>query len=93
MARRWREIVEQPRFAEERRSLEPNNRLLDDILGGVYRVLARKPQIGHRVGERIWAIATQVWRDSPPYVIYYRFDSRRVYLESIMKTASLSDLE
>lgn len=84
---KFREIVEEHRFAEELRAVEKDARRADEFIDGAKWVLSRDPNQGTRIGK------THVYflpvADSPitdPVVLYYTFDDEHVYLLSIQKT-------
>jgi len=80
-----REIIENPRFVEERNALDPNVRRMDEILRGVCGVLSKNPRLGKETANpRIWAMPTEEY-DTAPLVVYYSFNEQCVWLESLVR--------
>lgn len=73
------EIVEEPRFERELKAIEADAIRADEFVDGAKAVLARNPQIGTKVGERVWFLPMA----RATVAIYYTFDDTAVYLQSI----------
>ena len=79
-----RDVFRNARFEQEIAAIEPDVERADEFLEGAETLLARDPQIGHRLGNSHvyfipgWTIDLN---------IYYTFDDDRVFLLSICKMA------
>lgn len=82
----YRTIVREHRFEEELRRIEPDARRADAFVKAAEWVLSRDPEQGIplRPGSPIWLLFQMELPDSPPLVLYYRFDDQTVYFLSIV---------
>ena len=79
-----REVVESPRFTQEKRILEPDVRRIDEALDDLVWTLARRPELGVPFADTaLWAYPVYP-RGGRGFVVYYRFDDEQVTLESIV---------
>lgn len=91
MANQWptvpRDIVEEPRYSEERDELAEGVIRWDNAMKGVTFAIAQRPTVVGRetVVEDMYAVATEPWPDAPDVVIYYTYDDENVYLESVIE--------
>lgn len=84
MVARRRAIVRTDRYETEKTNFAMAHDGLGETLFGIEHVLSRKPEDGEATNNpKIWAKPTKSWGIDPEYIIYYSFDSRSVFLESI----------
>jgi hypothetical protein len=81
-----RTIIESHEYYNNRNSIEPDVKRMDDILSGVVWALSRDPNIGHTTEAKgIYAITTDAYMESDkPLTIYYIFNNEKVILLDII---------
>jgi len=84
---KYREIVEEHRFAEELQAIEKDARKADEFVDGAKWVLSREPRTGTRIGKtHVWFLPIAESQLVDPVVLYYTFDDDAVYFLSIRIT-------
>lgn len=89
MLRNLREVIYEPRFDDELKSIEADFWRADECLCGAEWLLARAPDQGHQANPDsvVWILPVDA-PGLPPVVIYYAFDDRYVYMLSIQLSSA-----
>lgn len=79
-----RNVIYEKQFTAELAAIEPDSERADDLIRGIEWVLQREPTYGTRVNSDppVWFVPACDLYDLP-YVIYYTFDAKKIYLLSI----------
>jgi hypothetical protein len=79
-----RELVEEESYQKAKGQLKVDEKRLDEACSGVTWVLCHSPEQGEETEDpRVWAMPTTALLGLPELVLYYTFDSQRVWLISI----------
>jgi hypothetical protein len=79
-----REVVEQPRFRDEKKKLKPSAKRLDEVLDGVIWTLARSPESYANIpGTKLYLAKTESADGVTGLFIWFTFNDNQVFLESI----------
>ncbi len=79
-------IVESSRYSDEKATIEPDARCLDDALQGVTFVICRHPEFGAETdAPGVVAATTTTLLGVPALVLYYRHTNSEVTLLSMVR--------
>ena len=84
MTSKFREIIEEKQFADEKRKISKSLKRLDEILDGVTWILCRKPESFHNIPDTpLWLAKTDPFPGHPALQVWFTFDDDSVNLLSI----------
>jgi hypothetical protein len=86
---RFREIVEEEQFLDEKQGLDPDPVRADEFIEGAVFVLSRNPKAGKQVGEHVWFLPMA----QSDLGLFYTFDNDHVYLLSLQRSPEESEYE
>jgi hypothetical protein len=78
-----RVIVEEFQFLDELSELEPDVIRADEFIEGAKFVLSRNPEYGEHIGKNVWFLPMWKADEGRSAVLYYTFDTERVFFLSI----------
>lgn len=82
MSESLHQIIEEESFEEDRASLYPDAKRLDEILEGVWILLCARPEMGTPIpdSDGLYVVVTAEYPDAPALGVTYRFDAEHTYL-------------
>ncbi len=90
-----RTIIEEKRFKDELRNIEPNARRADEFIDGAKWILCRNPEAGTRLSDNppIYFLPIADIQSLPRLVLYYTFNSNHVVFLSLQQSESEANNE
>jgi hypothetical protein len=77
-----REIIEEAQFRDELSEFENDPARADEFIEGAKMLLSRAPDMGTKIGRRVWYLPMRGFTQNP-LILYYTFDENRVFFLSL----------